>query len=327
MFIARLIRPDTSLYHRLREKVKQLDTFFQIKPVIFFPVWIMSVAGVSAAEMVKTPNLIWLPNIDGTGVLFFLGLTLLIIASLITKNNNGKEIPVSLLKFDRTMITAIGFLLVFVISGVVSFQNTSIYPVLSLIWALGIYFLFKGGLHPGKSDEKVSLSKSALLYVAVGICLFMFGWNYAGGTLFTGLLHSIPYGLGYSAIGVIASLRTPIVTNETTPDQKIPYSHIGAHGILGTVFVIIAVFLGYRFGDPVISTSAIITLPFFLVLLIKPRMDHLDRTNYYPILILAIFVVVRYPWFLLPLLVLFHFCRFYYYFRFQVVYPTFSTHQ
>ena len=327
MYIARLIQPDTPLYHRLRENAKQLDSFFQIKPVIFFPVWIMSVAGVSAAEGVKTPNLIWLPNIDGTGVLFFLGLTLLIIASLITKNNSGEEIPVSLLKSYRTMVTAIGFLLVFIIGGVLSFQNTSIYPVLSLIWALGIYFLFKRSLHLGKSDEKVSLSKGALLFVAVGICLFMFGWNYAGGSLFSGLLHSIPYGLGYSAIGVIASLRTSTVTNETTPDQKITYSHIGAHGILGTVFIIIAVFLGYRFGDPVISTSAIISLPFFLVLLIKPRMDHLNRTNYYPILILAIFVVIRYPWFFIPLLVLFHFCRFYYYFRYQVVYPTFSTHQ
>ena len=75
-------------------------------------------------------------------------------------------------------------------------------------------------------------------------------------------------------------------------------------------------------GDPVISTAAIITIPFFAVSLVVTRAEHIIRAFRYPIMILAIFVGVRYPWLCLAMFLNYNAIRLYNYFRHRVISPT-----
>ena len=84
--------------------------------------------------------------------------------------------------------------------------------------------------------------------------------------------------------------------------------------------------MGFQFDDPVASTVSTVYLPFILVALIMPaHLRHLQRARIYGVFIPAVFLVVRFPWFLIPLCTLFFLLRLYHYFRFNIVYPTFGV--
>ena len=91
------------------------------------------------------------------------------------------------------------------------------------------------------------------------------------------------------------------------------------------LLLIIAGVIGYTINDPVLSTAAIVSLPFLVVLLFGRHIRHLERAKFYPIFIFAMFVVSREAWFLIPLLLLFFILRGYNYLRYQRVYPTFGV--
>ena len=101
------------------------------------------------------------------------------------------------------------------------------------------------------------------------------------------------------------------------------------HKNIQTTFAIFAllacVLVGFMIDDPVISTAAIVSLPFLVVLLFGKHVRHLERAKFYPIFIFAMFVVSREGWFLIPLLLLFFILRSYNYLRYHKVYPTFGV--
>ena len=67
--------------------------------------------------------------------------------------------------------------------------------------------------------------------------------------------------------------------------------------------------------------------PFLIVSIIMPiHVRHLQRARMYGLFIPAVFLSIRYPWFLIPLLSLFFILRTYHYFRFNIVIPTFAVH-
>ena len=90
--------------------------------------------------------------------------------------------------------------------------------------------------------------------------------------------------------------------------------------------IIFGTVMGFQFDDPVASTVSTVYLPFLLVALIMPaHIRHLQRARIYGVFIPAVFLVVRFPWFLIPLCTLFFLLRLYHYFRFNIVYPTFGV--
>ena len=85
-----------------------------------------------------------------------------------------------------------------------------------------------------------------------------------------------------------------------------------------------ATVVGYLNRDPVISTAAMLILPFFVVALGYRRASDVTRTIRYAIIITAIFVGARYPAVLLVTTLNFYLCRFYFGRRYGLGYPAFA---
>ncbi len=70
--------------------------------------------------------------------------------------------------------------------------------------------------------------------------------------------------------------------------------------------MIASVLLGLAFDDPIISTTAAVIAPFYLIAIVFPQHKrHIERARIYPIFIAAMFVSVRLPWLLIPVAILF----------------------
>ena len=92
------------------------------------------------------------------------------------------------------------------------------------------------------------------------------------------------------------------------------------------LLVIASVLLGLAFDDPIISTTAAVIAPFYLIAIVFPQHKrHIERARIYPIFIAAMFVSVRLPWLLIPVAILFFGLRTYHYFRYNIVFPTFAV--
>ena len=78
--------------------------------------------------------------------------------------------------------------------------------------------------------------------------------------------------------------------------------------------------------DPIISTISTVYTPFLIVSIVMPvHIRHIQRARIYGLFIPAVFLSIRYPWFLIPLWSLFFILRVYHYFRFKTVFPTFAV--
>jgi hypothetical protein len=85
----------------------------------------------------------------------------------------------------------------------------------------------------------------------------------------------------------------------------------------------LSVVAGVIHDDPMISTIAAVYSPFPIVALIFPAaVRHLQRCRYYVVFIPVMFLSVRFPWFLIPVLSLFWVLRHYNYFRHGEVKPS-----
>ena len=93
-----------------------------------------------------------------------------------------------------------------------------------------------------------------------------------------------------------------------------------------SILTLISSLLGYQLDDPMISTISTVYMPFLIVSIIMPiHVRHLQRAKVYGLFIPAVFLSIRYPWFLIPLWSLFFILRIYHYFRFNIVFPTFAV--
>ena len=95
---------------------------------------------------------------------------------------------------------------------------------------------------------------------------------------------------------------------------------------LAFVSLLIALIIGFKYDDPFISTASAVAIPFSIFALIWPNhIRHLHRLRFYPIFIFAMFLCVRVPWFIIPLIILFIAIRIINYFRYGIVYPSFGV--
>jgi len=72
------------LHHPVHKKIISLfDTFFLLRPTMFFAVWIMVVVGIISAKMHMHASLLWVTEFSWGIFFVFLGLTLLISSTFI----------------------------------------------------------------------------------------------------------------------------------------------------------------------------------------------------------------------------------------------------
>jgi len=93
-----------------------------------------------------------------------------------------------------------------------------------------------------------------------------------------------------------------------------------------SLFTLICSLLGYLNDDPVISTIAAIYILFPVVILFfPPAIRHIQRARMHVIFIPAMFISISFPWFLFLVLPLFWILRYYNYFKYGEVKPSFKV--
>ena len=340
MLVTRLINTNSTLYKGISSKVKRLDALFLMRPTLFFPVWIMIMAGVSAAQGVVNPGIYWNTQFNWPMVLIFTGLTL-VAGSTFIRNQlmdvDTDSVNKKLFLLEKEAITVsvgerlakITFLAGMTFAGAGSFiefgQSGRPSSLLVIIWAVMIYQMW-GVLY---STKRFNWARTPFLgnlaNGLAGLSLFMAGWSFVSGEILHGLLASVPYLLAFASVSLLTAI--PDLPGDLSADKTTFPARFGIPVTIavGTLLAAASASIGYYLDDPVISTSSIVSVPFFLVALAYLKEHHILRAIRYPIFILAMFLSVRYPWFFLAVLVTFFVARYYYYFRFGIIYPTFQV--
>ena len=176
--------------------------------------------------------------------------------------------------------------------------------------------------HPA-TPKKINNLRSLLYFIVIGSMALLLG---SIGPKFSmvAIKNYAPYLLFYIAVWLVFSIES---IQQGDKSIEIAGSSSRIRNLVGaTTLIIVGTVMGFQFDDPVASTVSTVYLPFLLVALIMPaHIRHLQRARIYGVFIPAVFLVVRFPWFLIPLWTLFFLLRLYHYFRFNIVYPTFGV--
>lgn len=304
----------------------RLDWIFLLRPVVFIPVWTTTAAGLSVGHWLSRSDLFWHVAWNWDLFLLFIGVTLISGAAFIrVQLQAGGETEIkgypsvldegnlSSAVARRLSWISLGLGLVLVLPG--GWLAVLAGAALFMVWGL-LYgttsFLWKG--RP---------AVEAIIHALAGAALFYLGWAASGAPLEDSLNLAAPYVLAFAGVGALTA---------TTPGPRYPADRprLGTNTITVTLaaaaaMAIMATVWGYRNGDPVISTTAVLTLPFYAVALIYRRELDVVRTSRYSVLIFMIFVGARYPLLFLPVIFDFYLSRYYYRRRLGFVYPAFHA--
>ncbi|MBH31624.1 MAG: hypothetical protein CMG71_06505 [Candidatus Marinimicrobia bacterium] len=289
-----------------------LDGLFKVRPVLLLVVWTMTTAGLSAFHGQSTADFYWSTSLSWVSFLLFLGVSLLAGSAAMEGKESNSEKTVLMLLLAGLSLTL-----------------PAVWAVASSGGSRGTFFFVGGWISLFYVSWRINLTYSQSLnsedwikYIPFSalpaLALFMIGWQFAGGDFLSGLRASSPYVCGFVAVALFSSLseKAETINHRDFLEGKLP--------ICGASFILLflATVLGYFIGDPVISTAGAIVVPFYVVALFFPRAEHFIRAFRYPLMILAIFIGVRYPWLWFAIFVNFSFIRLYNYFRFGKVSPT-----
>ena len=170
-------------------------------------------------------------------------------------------------------------------------------------------------------EEKSLTVKKSIQFALIGAILFLLGW---GANPMKGFIPLIPYLTTYLALAFVHTVS--IEKNAKTEKSNIVSSEVRIQRLgISLALMSIGLIVGSWLDDPVISTAIAVSLPFLIIALLMKHVRHLQRARFYPIFIMAMFVSMREPWFLILLGVLFYSLRFYHYFRYEIIYPTFGV--
>ena len=191
-----------------------------------------------------------------------------------------------------------------------------------------LIFLIGGGIGTAmlskfpKFPQSIVSARGILFYALTGSILFISGFatfEFNIKYLFSGGAY-LAY---FLAAWLVYSIEIKLESDKKTVPPKIDQV-----GILISVLILLSFscFAGFSQNDPMISTVSAIFIPFILVALIFPaHVRHIQRARMYGVFVPAMFLSIRFPWFLIPLAVVFYGLRKITYFQTDEVYPSFRV--
>ncbi len=304
----------------------RLDWLFLLRPEIFIPVWTTTVAGLGVGRWVSQPDLFWHLAWNWKIFLLFTGLSLISGAASIRcqllaqeKTENGGYLSVlgnANVSSDRAgrlswIILGLGLVMVIPAGWLALLTSAAIF----LVW----------GLLYGRKPVNLmgSLTIEMVIHVMACTALFYLGFAASGAPLKGSLNLAAPYIIAFTGVSVLeVIIATAYRSKGTIKLNKLIITIMLA---VATILAVITTIWGYSNGDPVISTTAVLTLPFYAVALYYHRELDVVRTSRYSILIFVIFVGARHPWLFVPIIIDFYLSRYYYRRRFGILHPAFHV--
>ena len=217
-------------------------------------------------------------------------------------------------------------------------------------WVLGflklfivslIFFIY---LRPNKLwmiGSNRMMIKDIVTHCVIGFAFLLFGWFEFGfiseqvlqapesffidSYLIYSFISILPYVFAFTSCLLVFQFVLELDKDKGTWNNfhwnnKIEYLSISV------LMMLVALLLGIKLKDPIVSTAGAVAIPFSAIALIWPNhVRHLQRARFYPLFIFAMFLCVRAPWFILPLSILFFVVRIINYFRYGIVHPSFGV--
>lgn len=323
-------KPKARFRELLQQVLQPLDYLFIFRPTLFFPVWIMSVAGYAGYFRFNGEPVWWDWSFDPLILLNFVAITLAAGATFIinqlqdieTDKLNRKLFLISenyikprtarLVAYYSIAVTLLFFLSydwqVFVtMTGVV------------LVWG----YLYNCKPFVWKDKPVLGMVNN----VVSGLLLFLTGWALAGYGQWKAFLYAVPYLTAWLAVSALTTI--PDMKGDERTQKRTFAIQFGIKGTIWLAVVCLAISfgLGMYFKDPVISHSALLASPLYLIMLFKPTAAWVLRSIRYPMLFIALMLCAQFPWFFVAIVLNFYLSRIYYINRFNLNYPTFQVEE
>ena len=294
----------------------------------------MVVIGMASAQMHLVGHPLWITELSWMTFLVFAGLTLVSSSAFILNQISDEESDAvnqklflvgKHISLERSR--SISKILLFagiVISLIANWFTAILVGCIYVIW--GILYNQK----PFNWKKKPILGWMANSIVCV--FLFAIGWalvmkNHPGYGLVTLNMslfkYLVPYLFCFSSVALLTTLPD-MKGDAESGDNTFPVVFGKTPTMILSLILICAAFLfALNQGDPLASTAALVSMPFFIFTAIR-RMDRdVLRAIRYPIFILNFFTLSVYPWLFVPLAITYYLSKYYYWHRFDLHYPTF----
>ena len=187
--------------------------------------------------------------------------------------------------------------------------------------SIGIIILMIGLISLKKKNHSILMSDDKMMEISEWIFRLIFiliSWMIGWGS------SSILAGFGWF-FGYVPMFLGIFILYFIKKGEKNQQSFRQKIGISSSVLFIFSCIFGWILDDPILATSSTVIMPFSIVMAFTTHIRHVQRAHIFPLFILIGFVISRQAWFLIPILVLFYLLRFYNYFIYKTVSPSFAV--
>ena len=316
--------------------VKNFDVLFLFRPTMFFAIWLMIAIGMylSSLQVKNYPQ--WIYTFDLWTFIFFLGISLIVVSTLIRNqiddvdidnyNNKlfilSKYIDIKLAKKYHFYTALIGIFLLLL----VSIYNFIIGVVIFIFWDK----LYNDEIYCWKKDPLLG----PLCNLIVGVLLMMSGWIFVSSygeyfyfsysiLSYSFFIKIIPYIFSYLAVILLADI--PDIKGDMKYEKTtfaIKYT-VKNTMLISLFLVVVALFISLKLRDPLASIAITCSIPFFIYAVFRNQDKDVLRAIRYPIFILNFFTMTIYPYLFLACGLVYYLSKYYYWHRFNLHYPTF----
>jgi 1,4-dihydroxy-2-naphthoate octaprenyltransferase len=308
--------------------LKPLDYFFMLRPTLFFPIWIMTLAGYSGFYICSGSKK-WLTfSTDWITVLNFLLITLISggvfilnqLQDIESDKDNKKLFLISESFIQKKHAQTIAFTIISI--SIVFFFVENFYLFIINFF----YVLFGGYLYNYKPFCWKDLPfLGVFVNLIEGLFLFLSGWLIAGYGQWQAFIYVIPYLCAWGAVMFLTTI--PDVKRDSLHNKITFAVRFGRNRTIwtATIWVLIGFIVGIINKDYLVTYSIVLSLPLFTIMLFKPTHEWIFASIRYPMLFIALLLCVEFPLFFIVLLVNYFFSKAYYVSRFELNYPTFRV--
>ncbi|HOC88736.1 MAG TPA: UbiA family prenyltransferase [bacterium] len=310
-----------------------LDYLFVLRPTLFYPVWTVSLAGFWSAERAAAGlpwhTLHWPHQGFTPEDAIAIGLLTLVMGACFLLNQ------ITDIESDR-----LNNKLYLVASGAVTLRGAWSETALLLAAGLGgllwlsrplalialLAFLVTGWAYScrplyGKDRPWAGL----LINLAGAGLIYLFGWLMAAPASWRIGLSALPYIAGIGAVYLLTTI--PDRPGDAAAHKITLAVHWGEKRIYGAALAAgtIGVLAALPAREGVALTATLLTWPFFFSAWRRQTVDSALRANKFATLVLSFLICWRLPAYLVLLILVFYFSKWYYKKRFQVHYPSLLT--
>jgi 4-hydroxybenzoate polyprenyltransferase len=308
--------------------LKPLDYLFILRPTLFFPIWIMTLAGFSGFYVFNGEKQ-WLSfTTDWITTLNFFLVTLISggifilnqLQDIETDKDNKKLFLISESFVQQKKARVIAFAIISVSLIIFFVGNIYLFIINSL------YVFFCGYLYNYKPFCWKDLPLlGVFINVVGGLFLYLSGWIMAGYGQWKAFIYVIPYLCAWGTVMLLTTI--PDVKGDSLHDKITFAVRFGRKTtiVTATIWVLTGFVLGIVNNDYLVIWSICLSLPLYVIMLFKPTSKWIFICIRYPMLFIALLLCLEFPLFFVVLLVAYYFSKFYYISRFELDYPTFKV--